>query len=331
MTETTILNKSFFIGSLKIDNPLISAPMAGITCSPYRILMKNFGASLVFSEMVSCEALIRLNKKTDPLLFFKKNEHPIGIQLFGSNPNSMAEAAKIVESSSADLIDINMGCPVPKVLKTGAGSSLLLNFETAEKIVNKVIKSVKIPVTVKIRTDYRQDDNLGLILAERLIGLGISAISVHSRSCTQKFTGKADWKKIRDLKESSAVPVIGSGDIFSWEDVVNILTQTGVDGVMIARGAMGNPWIFSQAKAAIEKKEIPPGPTFEDKVRVAKELYKDLIGFYGEQKGVSIGRKHLLWLLKGIPKSNRVKDKILELRSSNEVLELLDDAEKMLH
>lgn len=311
------------IGNLNINPPIISAPMAGITNSVYRLMVKKFGASLVFSEMISAEATIRSSPKTEKIIHIDDNEHPIAVQIFGGNPTSMAEAARIVEAKGADIVDINMGCSVKKVLKNNAGATLINEHPLALEVADKVLSAVKVPVTVKLRSDYHDNDNKGIELAQKLANSGVSAITLHPRSKTQLFSGKADWEKITDLKKSVDIPVIGSGDIYTVQDALHMINKIGADGVMIARGALGNPWIFTQTKAALEGHPIPEKIDIIQKINILKRLISDLTSFYKTDKGIKISRKHILWFLKGIPNSNKIKEQIVKADNIDKIFDIL--------
>lgn len=312
------------IGSLAIDPPFISAPMAGVTNHPYRQMVKKFGASLVFSEMISAKAFVMGSKKTRDLAFFTQKERPIGIQIFGNDPETMTEAGKILESMGADIIDVNMGCPVPKILKTGAGAALLKNIGVATKIIAQMASALKIPVTVKTRTGW-SNDFLGLDLGVELEKAGVAALSYHARSCTQKYGGNADWSKLRTLRQSLKVPVVGSGDIFTAADAVKMMEQTGIDGIMVARGALGNPWIFRDLINIWHDKAPPPPQTKKEKIKESILLFKNIVRFYGDDKGVSLGRKYILWFLKGMPNSHKAKESIMGTRSTDKIINILEE------
>lgn len=317
-------DRSFKIKDVFIEHPFISAPLAGISGPPYRKLVKRFGASLVFSEMISAKALAMKSKKTFELAYFYPQEKPFAAQLFGDEPDTMAEAARILEATGIDLIDINMGCPVPKVLKTGGGAKLLQSFETAAAIVKAITAAIKIPVTVKTRIGWSNDLaglDMGLILQEA----GASAITYHARTCKQKYSGDADWAQLKKAKKMLDIPVIGSGDIFTAQNAVDMLHQTQVDGVMIARGAFGYPWIFKEALSLLANGETGRPPAKKEKIEECLRFLKDTIDFYGDNRGVSLGRKHILWFLKGMPGSHKVKEEIMQTREVSRIEQVLED------
>ncbi|SNB46705.1 tRNA dihydrouridine synthase DusB [Geobacter sp. DSM 9736] len=287
------------IGALTLANNLILAPMAGITNLPARLLARRYGASLCFTEMVSVNGLVREGRKTFDLLRSSPDDRPLGVQLFGDEPGILAEAARLVEGY-ADLVDINMGCPVKKVVGTGAGSALLREPKKVADILRAVRRATKLPLTIKIRTGWQAGQHtfheIGRIAAEE----GCDALTLHPRTRAQMFEGHADWELIRELKDAISIPIIGSGDIFSPHDVVAMLERTGCDGVMIARGGLGNPWIFKQAQALLEGREAHP-PDARERLAVA-QLHLDLFTeLAGEPVAVREMRKHLAWYVKGLP------------------------------
>lgn len=313
---------AFNIKDVLIEHPFISAPLAGVSGPPYRQLVKRYGASLVFSEMISAKALIMKSKKTFDLAYFEKEEKPFAAQLFGDEPEIMAQAAILLESAGIDIIDINMGCPVPKVLKTGGGAKLLQSVETAVDIVKAMVSAVKIPVTVKTRIGWSNDLS-GLDLGLRLQEAGASAITYHARTCKQKYSGVADWTQLEKAKNMLSIPVIGSGDVFTAHNAVDMLRQTGVDGVMIARGAFGNPWIFKESLNILSTGDTGDAPDKAEKILESIRFFNDMVAFYGDNKGVSLGRKHILWFLKGMPGSHKVKEEIMKTREAPRVQEVL--------
>lgn len=317
-------NDALVIKDLVIEHPFISAPLAGVSGHPYRKMVKKFGASLVFSEMISSKALTMNSAKTLDLARFGPGERPFAAQLFGDNPEVMSKAAKIIESLGVDIIDINMGCPVPKVLKSGGGAKLLQNFELASDIVSAVSSSVSIPVTVKTRIGWSNDE-AGLELGFQLEKAGAAAITYHARTCRQKYSGVADWQKLKKAKSLLGIPVIGSGDIFSAQNAIDMLTRTSVDGVMIARGAFGYPWIFKEALSLWRFGKTDAAPDKREKIKESILLFTDMIDFYGEQTGISMGRKHLLWFLKGQPESHKIKEEIMRTRDKDHIISLLEN------
>lgn len=296
------------IGSLEIYPPLILAPMAGITDLPFRALAREQGAPLCFTEMISAQGLIRDGKNTITLLRSNPGDRPLGIQLFGEDPEALAEAARRVEDL-CDVIDINMGCPVKKVVAGGSGSALLRKPATVASILRTVRKAVQIPLTVKIRTGWSSLEASFLEISRIAELEGCDAITLHPRTRAQMFTEHADWDKLRELKQSSRVPIIGSGDIFSSKDIVDMLEQTGCDGVMVARGSLGNPWIFREA-ADIIAGGNPRTPTTAERFSTALKHLDSLQELYGEQTAVCEMRKHLSWYVKGLAGAARFRSDI---------------------
>lgn len=282
------------------NNPLVLAPMAGITDFPFRRICKEMGAGLVFSEMVSVEALIREHKRTHGMLHTDPAERPVVFQIFGSKPASMAEAAHIVSQGAVDFIDINMGCPVPKILKSGAGSALLRDIGLAKEIMAAVVGASKVPVTVKIRLGWDARNIVAVDMAQAAEAAGIAAVTVHGRTKVQGFSGQADWNMIRTVKRSVTIPVIGNGDVRTAQDVKRIMDETGCDGVMIGRAIQGYPWIFREAKHYRETGMVPAAPTLEERQAVMLRHLRDMACLVGEDVGVREMRKHLCWYTKGL-------------------------------
>lgn len=283
------------------QNPLVLAPMAGITDFPFRVICKELGAGLVFSEMVSVEALIREHKRTKDMLRTDPAERPVVFQIFGSKPESMAEAAQIVSQGEVDFIDINMGCPVPKILKSGAGSALLRDMGLAGEIMAAVAGASKVPVTVKIRLGWDAKNIIAVDLATAAESAGIAAVTVHGRTKVQGFSGQADWSMIKVVKESVGIPVIGNGDVRSARDAKRMLDETGCDGVMIGRAIQGYPWIFREARQYLKTGIVPPPPTREERESVMLRHLNEMVNLLGENIGVREMRKHLCWYTKGLP------------------------------
>ncbi len=282
------------------NNPLVLAPMAGITDFPFRRICKELGAGLVFSEMVSVEALIREHKRTHGMLRTDSAERPVVFQIFGSKPASMAEAAHIVSQGDVDFIDINMGCPVPKILKSGAGAALLRDLGLAKEIMSAVVGASKVPVLVKIRLGWDAKSIVAVDLAQAAEAAGIAAVTVHARTKAQGFSGHADWGMIRVVKKSAGIPIIGNGDVRSGPDAKRMLDETGCDGVMIARAIQGYPWIFREAKQYLETGLEPAQPSPEERQAVMLRHLNDMVKLLGEYAGVREMRKHLCWYTKGL-------------------------------
>jgi tRNA-dihydrouridine synthase B len=307
------------ISDLLKTTPLVLAPMAGVTDFPFRMICKELGAGLVFSEMVSVEALIRDHKRTHGMLHTDPAERPVVFQIFGSKPASMAEAAHIVSQGEVDFIDINMGCPVPKILKSGAGSALLRDIGLAKEIMSAVVQYSKVPVTVKIRLGWDAKNIVAVDLAQAAEAAGIAAVTVHARTKAQGFSGQADWDMIKVVKKSVAIPVIGNGDVRTAQDAKRMKDETGCNGVMIGRAVQGNPWIFREAKQYLETGIVPPPPTLEERQAVMLRHLNDMIAVLGENIGVREMRKHLCWYTKGLTAGAEFREKVNHLARAAEV------------
>jgi len=299
------------IGDITISSKLALAPMAGVTDLAFRTICREHGAGLTYTEMVSAKALVYQDRKTRSLLEIGENEHPVGAQIFGSDVECMADAAaKALEISGADFIDINMGCPVGKVVKSGDGCALMKEPEKAAKIIEAVVKAIKTPVTIKIRKGWDKGNVNAVEFAKMAEEAGVSAIGVHGRTRTQMYSGKADWDIIREVKKAVKVPVLANGDIFSAEDAARILKYTGADIAMIARGAMGDPWIFEQATEHLTGKEIPKLPPIGKRAETALRQFELATEHKGEKIACLEARKHYAWYLRGVPHSGYFKEKI---------------------
>lgn len=311
------MNIKLKIGSLELAENLLLAPMAGITSLPVRLLAREQGASLCFTEMVSVNGLVRDGRKSFELMRSSSADRPLGVQLFGDDPELLAEGAKLSESY-ADLIDINMGCPVKKVVGGGAGSALLQSPEKVRAIVRRVRSVTRLPLTVKIRSGWSADSVNYLLVGRIAEEEGADAVTLHPRTKTQMFEGHSDWSQIKELKNSLSIPVMGSGDLFTAGDVVQMLQQTGCDGVMIARGALGNPWIFRQSlalKRGIEPALVPPEERFEVAMRHLQLFIADV----GERVAVREIRKHLCWYARGISGAAHFRGAVNRLDSREEI------------
>jgi tRNA-dihydrouridine synthase B len=309
--------------SLK-QNPLVLAPMAGVTDLPFRVICRELGAGIVYSEMVSAEALIRDQGRTLGMLATVPAERPVAFQLFGSRPASLAAAAKLLSSRDIDLIDINMGCPVPKVLKSGAGSALLRDLGLAREIMQAVVSASAKPVTVKIRLGWDAKSIIAGELAQAAEAEGVSAITVHGRTKAQGFSGRADWSMIKKVKGSVGIPVIGNGDVRSGADAKRMLDETGCDGVMIGRAIEGNPWIFREAKAFLATGSVPPPPPPLERRAVMLRHLNDVIGLMGERVGIREMRKHLCWYTKGLSGGAEFRERINHKERLDEVRAEID-------
>jgi len=311
------------IGSLHISPPLILAPMAGISDLPFRLLAREQGAPLCFTEMISAEGLKRNGKNTLALLQSSSLDRPLGIQLFGGDPASLAEAARMIEPD-CDLIDINMGCPVKKVVSGGAGSSLLRTPLKVAEIIRSVRKATNRPLTIKIRTGWNSTEQSFLEIGRIAEQEGCDAITLHPRTRAQMFSDHAEWEKIKELKNAVTLPVIGSGDIFSSQDVMDMFSQTGCDGVMIARGALGNPWIFREALERLEGKP-PSGPSKEERHVTALSHLKQLCELHGEFIAVAEMRKHLSWYVKGLAGAARFRSQVNSIGEKQQLRQAITD------
>lgn len=307
------------IGTIEIQDKLILAPMAGVTDLPFRLLCKEAGCDILYTEMVSAKAMYYKNKNTIPLLALDDREHPIGLQLFGSEPELMADMARQIEALGFDFIDINMGCPVPKVFNNGEGSALMKDPKLAGQIVAAIHRAVKIPVTVKIRKGIDEDHVNAVEMAKELEESGAAAIAIHGRTRTQYYAGHADWDIIRQVKEAVTIPVIGNGDILTAEDVLRMKRETGCDAFMIGRGAKGNPWIFSQVKQALTGETIPGKPPVDEVVSMILRHLDMMIAFKGEYTGVHEMRKHVSWYTTGYPNSTRIRGLVNEIETREEL------------
>ena len=315
------------IGKLKIKTPIFLAPMAGVTDYPFRIICKEMGAGVVYSEFVSADGIIRENTKTLDMIKFDKKERPIGIQIFGSEPEVMSKAAKyIYDNFKPDIIDINYGCPVPKVTKRGAGSAALKDLCLMDEITSAVIESVpKIPVTVKMRLGWDNDSIIVPKVGSRLENLGIKAITLHARTTLQRYKGQADWKYIKLLKESVNIPVIGNGDISTPDDMIKMFSYTHCDAVMVARATQGNPWFFRQAKAKIKDNPLPPLPSLLDVAQICERHFKLLVSHRGTRIGTNLMRQHFSNYIRGFPKASEIRKKLVTAPSLKEMKKELNN------
>ena len=301
------------IGNIKIDFPVLLAPMAGFTDYPFRVLCKRMGAGLVYSEFVSADGIIRENTRTIEMIQFSDEERPIGIQIFGNDPETMSEAASFIDKKfSPDIIDINYGCPVPKVTKKGGGSAALRDLCLMDDITIAVIEAVpNIPVTVKMRAGWDNDSIVIPEVGERLQNIGIKAITLHPRTTKQRYKGKANWDLIKYLKQNIAIPVIGNGDIYCVDDIKKMFDYTECDAVMIARAAQGNPWIFREAKKFFNNKKYSDSSSLIEIAEVCNDHFNLLINNRGKSVGMNLMRKHLSNYLKGFPGAARYRQKLV--------------------
>ncbi|RJQ28862.1 MAG: tRNA dihydrouridine synthase DusB [Peptococcaceae bacterium] len=311
------------IGRVKLKNPVIAAPMAGITNRTYRVLAREAGCGLVCTEMVSDQAILYSNPRTFRMLNMAGEARPVSVQLFGSNPATMARAAIIVEELGADIIDINMGCPTPKIVKNGEGAALMKDPVLAAEIVAAVVSRVEAPVTVKMRKGWDDASVNAVKLAQLVERAGASAVTVHGRTRMQLYSGRADWSIIGAVKKAVAIPVIGNGDIFGPQDALRMIRETGCDGVMIGRAALGNPWLFTQTAHYLATAELLPAPDPVTKAAMALRHLDLLVEEKGEEAAVREMRKHAAWYLKGLREAARMRDVINRVRSRVEMVESL--------
>ncbi len=311
------------IGDVKLENPYILAPMAGVTDLPFRLLCKEQGAGLLCMEMISAKALQYKNKNTKALLSIHPKEYPVSLQLFGSDADIISRMAQEIEELPFQILDINMGCPVPKVVKNGEGSALMNRPELVCEIVSKTVKAIKKPVTVKIRKGFDETSVNAPEIAKIIEQAGAAAIAVHGRTREQYYSGKADWDIIRQVKEAVSIPVIGNGDVFSGESALRMRRETGCDGVMIARGAQGNPWIFSELLEYERTGRMPKRPTPEEIRDMMLRHARMQIEFKGDYLGIREMRKHVAWYTKGLKGSARLRDEINKTESYEELSKLL--------
>ena len=315
--------KPLSIGSVNLPNNLILAPMAGVTDLPFRLLCKEQGAGLLCMEMVSAKAILYKNKNTEELLSIDSRENPVSLQLFGSDPDIVSQIAHSIEDRPFDILDFNMGCPVPKIVGNGEGAALMKNPKLAEEIISKTVKAVKKPVTVKIRKGFDDDHVNAVEMAKIAESAGASAVAVHGRTREQFYSGKADWDIIRQVKEAVSIPVIGNGDLLSAQDVIAMGEQTGCDGFMIGRGAQGNPWIFKQILHFFETGEHLAKPDMEEVSRMILRHAKMMLEFKGEYIGIREIRKHAAWYTAGYPNSSKLRVLINAVESYEDLERLL--------
>lgn len=312
-----------YIGNVKIKNNIFLAPMAGITDLAFRQLCKRQDCGLTYTEMVSAKGLYYKNENTEELLALSEEEKPAAAQIFGSDPQILADIAKGVEARGAAIIDINMGCPTPKIVKNGDGSALMKRPELVREIVRNVAKAIQVPLTIKIRKGWDDTSVNAVQIAAIAEEEGAAAVTVHGRTREQFYSGTADWSIIKEVKRALKVPVIGNGDIFLPQDAKRMLEETGCDAVMIGRGAQGNPWIFKRTAVYLESGELLPEPDAAERIETIIRHMNMVIGYKGEETGVKEMRKHAAWYLKGLPGCTKIKSDIFKMTDAAAIEALL--------
>ena len=312
------------IGNTVLENNVILAPMAGVTDLPFRVLCREQGAGCVVTEMVSAKAILYNNRNTRELLQIDPAERPAAVQLFGSEPDIMAEIAARLEEGPYDYIDVNMGCPVPKIVNNGEGSALMKNPRRAQEVLTAMVKAVKKPVTVKFRKGFNDLSVNAVEFAKMAESCGVAAVAVHGRTREQYYSGKADWDIIRRVKEAVRIPVIGNGDIFTPEDAGRMLKETGCDGIMVARGAKGNPWLFGRINHYLDTGQVLSGPSMAEIKAMILRHGRMLVRFKGEGVAMREMRGHMAWYTKGMPHSATLRNEINQVETLEGFIELLD-------
>lgn len=317
--------KRLKIGNVELENPLILAPMAGVTDQPFRLLCREEGCGLAYTEMVSAKAILYKNRNTKSLMEIHPQEGPAALQLFGSDPEILGRIAAQVEDGPYAWIDVNMGCPVPKVVNNGEGSALMKNPKLAAQIVTAMARQMKKPLTIKIRKGFDDSSVNAVEIARIAEGCGAAAVAVHGRTREQFYSGRADWDIIRQVKEAVKIPVIGNGDIFAPEDGARMMEETGCDGVMIARGAKGNPWIFSRSLHFLETGEVLPPPSIEEIKKMILRHIELQISYKGSHTGLFEMRKHVAWYTAGLPRSSALRNRINQAETYEEFYAVVCD------
>ena len=317
------------IGNVELENNLILAPMAGVTNLPFRIICKDYGAGMVCTEMASAKAMFHNDQKTKRLFNTEGEKRPISFQVFGSELESIAYAVKYM-SDFADIIDINMGCPAPKVVKNGDGSKLLLDLEKAKQIIEIAVQNSKVPVTVKFRKGWDKENIVAVEIAQIAEQAGASAVTIHGRTKSEFYTGKADWDIIKKVKQSVHIPVIGNGDVTDEESALAMFEQTGVDGIMIGRGSFGNPWIFRNIKHYLQTGEKLPQPTNQERLQVMEKHIQLAVEEKGEDVAIKELRKHISWYTKNLKNSSEFRNSINKIEKKDELISTIEEYFKTL-
>ena len=317
------------IGNVELENNLILAPMAGVTNLPFRIICKDYGAGMVCTEMASAKAMFHNDQKTKRLFNTEGEKRPISFQVFGSELESIAYAVKYM-SDFADIIDINMGCPAPKVVKNGDGSKLLLDLEKAKQIIETAVQNSKVPVTVKFRKGWDKENIVAVEIAQIAEQAGASAVTIHGRTKSEFYTGKADWDIIKKVKQSVHIPVIGNGDVTDEESALAMFKQTGVDGIMIGRGSFGNPWIFKNIKHYLQTGEILPQPTNQERLQIMEKHIQLAVEEKGEDVAIKELRKHISWYTKNLKNSSEFRNSINKIEKKDELISTIEEYFKTL-
>ena len=317
------MSKELKIGNVQLENPFLLAPLAGITDAPTRKLCRRMGAALVYSEMVSGKGLFYGDKKTDQLLYVDDEEKPVAFQVFGSEPDILAFAAKTLDCRENAILDINMGCPVPKIVKNGEGSALLKRVDLVYDLICAMVKNTSKPVTAKIRIGFDDTCINAVEVAKAIEAGGAAAVAVHGRTREQYYTGSADWSQIRAVKEAVSIPVIGNGDVVDGTSAMRMMDETGCDFVMVGRGALGNPWIFRELTACWKGEEIPAPPTIEEKKAMMIEHFQMMKSLKGEYAAVREMRKHVGWYIKGMPGSAAFRGRVNQINNADQLVEAI--------
>ena len=314
------MSKELKIGNVQLENPFLLAPLAGITDAPTRKLCRRMGAALVYSEMVSGKGLYYGDKKTDQLLYVDEDEKPVAFQVFGSEPDILAFTARTLDSRENAILDINMGCPVPKIVKNGEGSALLKRVDLVYDLIRAMVSNTSKPVTAKIRIGFDENSINAVEVAKAIEAGGAAAVAVHGRTREQYYTGSADWTQIRAVREAVNIPVIGNGDVVDGKSALRMMDETGCDFVMVGRGALGNPWIFRELTACWRGEEIPPAPTVEEKKDMMIEHFQMMKELKGEYAAVREMRKHVGWYIKGMPGSASFRGRVNQICEADELI-----------